>query len=147
MLGLFFEASGVDDANVRYHDDIGRAWVAAFAQTAAGARHIGDAGCVEHGFKRGAIKDLAESHLFAVGLKEADSGKSIARIIQPQLGDVILGQPEATGRRRWEQGGEHRRGRVAVRSGVPGMGKKRLVSMGDWPCLAVMMIAVASRRC
>ena len=29
---------------------------------------------------------------------------------------------------------------------LPGMGKKRLGSIGDWPCLAVMMMAVERRR-
>ena len=30
---------------------------------------------------------------------------------------------------------------------LAGIGKKRWVSIGDWPCLAVMMIVVESSRC
>ena len=29
----------------------------------------------------------------------------------------------------------------------PGIGKKRFVSIGDWPCLAVMMMVVEPSRC
>ncbi len=48
VLGLLFEASRVDHADVGYDDNVRRAWVAAWAEEAAWAGGLRHAGCVIH---------------------------------------------------------------------------------------------------
>ena len=70
MLGLLFGASGVNHADVRRHDDIGRPRIAAGPQIAAGAGNGGNAGRVKHGRERSAVKDLADSRRRGVALED-----------------------------------------------------------------------------
>src|SRR5580693_1540217 len=77
---------------------------------------------------------------FAVCEDEASHSKETSSSVGPMpvgfSGDSDQGSSEAT----------RLAGEVPLLWFGPGIGKKRLGSIGDWPCLAVMMMSVESSR-
>src|SRR5579863_5523786 len=62
MLGLLFQAARVDNADVRQHDDIGCAGIAAFALEAAGTRYVRHSRKVKEGGERIAVENLTQTN-------------------------------------------------------------------------------------
>src|SRR5579885_2474742 len=109
MLGLFMVAAGVSYADIRGHDDIGRARILA--------------GIVEVELQRRTIEELSEADSCGSGvrLQESDCGIRVRRVGQPHQGDVVFrgANPAPIGILRWRHGdmqivGDHRRRRNAV---------------------------------
>src|SRR5262249_29757137 len=94
MFGLLLQVSGIDDADVWNHHDVGSTRVAAFAELAAGAGVIRHAWRVEKCVDRGAVIDLPESNCCRVVLQGRNSVRGAACIREPDLGNVVLGQTE-----------------------------------------------------
>jgi len=90
----FFKFTRIDHAVVWNYDNIRRTRIATFPQTAARTGNIGNTGWVKNGVDRSAIKDFADSGGSGVVFEHAHDFAGVAGIGEPELGNVILGQPE-----------------------------------------------------
>jgi len=67
-------------------------------------------------------------------------------IFKPQKREIILGGSDLVDFGVGKQVAENRRRRLAIITGMTGIGKNRFGSIGDWPCFAVTIMSVESEQ-